>query len=182
MATIHLITQCSTLRVAQVPSLVVLLSMSSIAVCFAGDWPAFRGDADHTGIAQDRLQLPLNLAWQYQPAHPPQPAFRGGLAPSKNRVESITYDYVFEPIVTEGRLFFASSSEDAVFCLDSLTGAPLWTFYAEGPVRFAPRVSGNRLYFGSDNGQVYCLDVRDGAWSGNCGPRRPISAASATAD
>ena len=103
-------------------------SRSRSALCFSGEWPAFRGGPDHAGVTSEVLQLPLDLAWQYQPTHPPQPAFRGGLAPSKNRVESITYDYVFEPVVAAGRLFFGSSSEDAVFCLDSATGEALWTF------------------------------------------------------
>jgi outer membrane protein assembly factor BamB len=143
----------------------VLLAVLLVSSGFSADWPAFRGGPDHAGVTDETLQTPLALAWQYQANHPPQPAFRGGLAPSsrRQRVEPITYDYAFEPVVAEGRLFFGSSSEEAVFCLDCATGAAVWSFHAQGPVRFAPRVAGNRLYFGCDDGWVYCLDAARGS-------------------
>ncbi len=150
-------------RFPQILYLAVSGIVFSLHVCFAGPWPAFRCDPNHSGVADESIPLPLALAWIYQPTHPPQPAFRGGLAPSKNRVESITYDHVFEPVVAVGRLYFGSSSEDAVFCLDCVTGERLWVFRAEGPVRFAPRVVEDRLYFGSDDGCVYCLDAPSGS-------------------
>lgn len=159
-------------RFLQTRLLVVLAIAFSAPVGLAGDWPAFRGDPNHTGVTDDVLQLPLELSWTYQPHHPPQPAFRGRLAPSKDRVEPITYDYVFEPVVANGRLFFSSSSEDAVFCLDSVTGKTLWTYGVEGPARFAPRLVADRLYFGSDDGHVYCLDASSGKliWRMRAGP------------
>ena len=145
--------------------LAVLLIVLPVDSGFSAEWPAFRGGPDHTGVTDETLQMPLELAWQYQSSFPPQPAFRGELAPSKSqqRVESITNDHVFEPVVAGGRLFFGSSSEEAIFCLDCATGTLVWTFHAEGSVRFAPRVSGSRLYFGSDDGHVYCLDTASGS-------------------
>jgi outer membrane protein assembly factor BamB len=152
--------------------LAVSVIVFSVDVCLAGQWPAFRGDPDHTGVADQALPLPLRLAWTCQPTHPPQPAFRGGLAPSQDRVESITYDYVFEPVVGDGRIYFGSSSEDTVFCLDCATGERLWAFPTAGPVRFAPRLAADRLFFGSDDGWVYCLDAASGSliWSLRAAP------------
>ncbi len=127
--------------------LAVLLIVLFVNSGFSADWPAFRGGPDHAGVTSETLQMPLELAWQYKPNHPPQPAFRGVSAPSKSRqrVESMTSDHVFEPVVADGRLFFGSSSEEAVFCVDAATGEAVWTFYTEGAVRFAPRVVGSRL-------------------------------------
>lgn len=132
--------------------------------CPGADWPGFRGGPDHGGATRETLGLPLKLAWRYEASHPPSPAFRGGLAPSRRgpRVESITYDYVFHPVIAAGRLYFGSSTEEAVFCLDARTGKPRWVFHAEGAVRFAPTLWQGRVLFGSDDGHVYCLDGASG--------------------
>lgn len=118
---------------------------------------------------------PVALAWSYRANQSPSPAFQGGLAPrgKAKRVESIRYDYVFQPVVGGGRLFFGSSTEEAVFCLDAQTGELQWTFYAQGPIRIAPNLWGDRIYFGSDDGYVYCLDQATGTlvWRFRAAPK-----------
>jgi len=121
--------------------------------------PAAAAPFAHAGSEDTLGRGPVALAWSYRATQPPSPAFKGGLATWRdvNRVEPIRYDYVFQPVVTGGRLFFGSSTEEAVFCLDAQTGALQWTFYAQGPVRLAPTVWQDRIFFGSDDGFVYCL-------------------------
>ena len=48
----------------------------------------------------------------------------------------------------------------------------LWTFFCDGPVRFAPAVDGDRLFVVSDDGHLYCLAAADGAmlWKLRGGP------------
>jgi len=134
------------------------------AVASAADWPSFRGGSHHAGVAGETLSMPLKLAWSHQARHAPSPAFRGGLAPSRRgtRVESITYDYVFHPVIAAGRLYFGSPIEEAVFCLDARTGEPEWVFHADGAIRFAPTLWQGRVLFGSDDGHVYCLEGASG--------------------
>jgi len=43
-----------------------------------------------------------------------------------------------------------------------LRGETVWSFFTSGPVRFAPALSKGRVYAGSDDGLVYCLDAEDG--------------------
>ena len=38
----------------------------------------------------------------------------------------------------------------------------LWAFTTEGPIRLAPTVTQGRVYAGSDDGCVYCLDAASG--------------------
>ena len=82
-----------------------------------------------------------------------QPAFRD---------VRLQFDRGYEPVVIGKRLFIGSSRDDSLIALDTETGELLWRFVADGPVRFAPVAHGDRIYFGADDGHVYCLDVKDG--------------------
>jgi len=64
--------------------------------------------------------------------------------------------------VAGGRVFFGSSADDTICCLDAATGKELWSFFTSGPVRLAPAVWDGRVYAGSDDGRVYCLDAANG--------------------
>ena len=72
------------------------------------------------------------------------------------------FDKAFHVAVVDGAVFFGSSVDDKVYCLDAGTGASRWEFFTEGPVRLAPTVVEGRVYVGSDDGYVYCLDAATG--------------------
>ena len=131
------------------------------------DWPTHRGDNHRSGISDEKLPLPLEELWVHQsaqpkPAWPKMPAkgdvFRKvyGLSPT------VTFDRAFSPVVERDALFFGSSADDKIHCLDATTGETRWTFATEGPVRLAPTVVDGRVYAGSDDGCVYCLDAAGG--------------------
>jgi outer membrane protein assembly factor BamB len=149
----------------------------SLAGCFvclwagatvAADWPTYRHDPHRSGATTEELKLPLAEAWMHRPAKPPAPAWPElpaqqdvwhrvhGLSPST------TYDRVYHVVVADGRLYYGSSADDAVYCLDAARGAPCWSFTTEGPVRLAPTVFEGRVYAGSDDGNLYCLDAQAG--------------------
>ncbi len=81
-------------------------------------------------------------------------------------------DTVYEPVVLGSRLFLGSSWDDSVRAYDTRTGAELWCFLAEGPVRYAPVAWENRVAFVSDDGYLYCLDSANGTllWKVRGGP------------
>jgi len=78
----------------------------------------------------------------------------------------------YYPVISGGLLYFGSSSDDTIYCLDTATGRRRWSFVTEGPVRLAPAVAGGKIYVGSDDGAVYCLDAGTGAevWRYRAGP------------
>jgi len=78
----------------------------------------------------------------------------------------------YYPVIAGGLLYFGSSSDDTIYCLDAKTGKKRWSFVTEGPVRLAPAVANGRVFAGSDDGLVYCLDARTGAevWRYRAGP------------
>jgi len=156
-------------RIGQVLALVLALAWQASA----SDWPAYRRDARRTAASKDRLEFPLQIAWQQRPTRPPRPAFDDPLKHPTNvdfahiRDHSepvlLDFDHAFHPVAAGGRVFFGSSADDSVRCVSLETGEPQWSFVTGGPVRFAPHVVGDRVYVASDDGYVYCLNANNGA-------------------
>ena len=131
----------------------------------ADDWPTYQHDAERSGITSERVPLPLVPCWVFQPRHAPEPAWG---PPKSGPVEGILelprnrFDDAPQVAVGSGRLYFGSSVDGKVYCLDASTGRVLWTRFTGGPVRLAPMVREGRVYAGSDDGYGYCLDARTG--------------------
>lgn len=131
-------------------------------------------------VADEASGESWQVAWSFRPRQAPSPAFKGGLCTWKKTeaTEPIRYDFAFFPVVADGRVVFASSSEHAVYCLDALTGRQQWRFFADGPVRIRPTIAQGRVYFGSDDGFAYCLGLAGGepVWKVRAAPdaRRAI--------
>ena len=133
----------------------------------AADWPTYQGDYARSGVSADPLPRRLVEAWSWHSPQRPQPAWQGEAKwDGWNKVYDLkarqTFDRAFHAVVADGRVYFGSSADDQVYCLDARSGRVQWTFFTEGPVRFAPTVANGRAYFGSDDGQVYCLDAVSG--------------------
>ena len=147
----------------------LVLFVCVFGVASAEGWSTWRGDVARSGSSEELLPATLRTAWVYNTGHAPTPILRtprgtakeGGIG--KALVPSFTADLSFQMVSSEGRVFFASSVEESVCCLDAVTGALRWTFYAEGAVRFAPVLFGEQVYFGSDDGFVYCLNAANGS-------------------
>ena len=149
-------------------------------VACAGDWPAIHGNMDHTGVAAESLELPLALAWSMQADQPPSPAFPKGLT-GRFDYDPAAQDYVFQPVIEGRRLAFGSSSEEAVYCLDTVSGETLWKVHLDGAIRTAPVWHAGNLYVGTDGGSVYCLDGATGEQGvALFAPGRTVIRASAT--
>jgi len=119
-----------------------------------GDWPTWRYDAGRTASSPLELPAALHLQWKRElPA--PRPAF-----PHDNRLR---FDISYEPVVVGKTIFLPSMVTDSVTALDTDTGQATWTFFADGPVRFAPVAWEGSVYFVSDDGYLYCLDAGTGS-------------------
>jgi outer membrane protein assembly factor BamB len=84
----------------------------------------------------------------------------------------LQFDAGYEPVAAGKTLFVGSSRNDSVVALDTDTGKERWRFYADGPVRLAPAITGGKVYFGSDDGRVYCLAATSGKllWTRRAAP------------
>ena len=94
------------------------------------------------------------LRWTWEQGHATRGGWRRGVRLECERVN--------HGVVAGGRVCFGSSADGKVSALDAATGALKWSFFTEGPVRFAPVVWKDRLFVVSDDGYLYCLNLQDG--------------------
>lgn len=148
-------------------AVIVASALSLIASSVsARDWPTHRGNYARSGVAEATIQAPLELKWAYE-SHTPRPAWPG---PARrdgwHKVENLkprqVFDWAYHVIGADGKVYFGSSADDKVYCLDAESGEELWSFFTDGPIRLAPTYADGKLYVGSDDGVAYCLDASTG--------------------
>jgi outer membrane protein assembly factor BamB len=149
-----------------------------IALGQAADWPTYQHDYARTGVARESLLTPFTDGWVHRSRHAPRPAWRGEAKwDGWNKVYDLKsrqiFDYAYHPVIADGLLYYGSSADDKIYCLDAATGEQRWTFFTEGPVRLAPTIAEARVFVGSDDGHAYCLDAKSGKliWKTQLGPR-----------
>lgn len=146
---------------------VVAAFLSLGGIVYAADWPTYQHDYARSGVTGEKLSFPLAEAWTHRARHKPQPAWPGPAREDPyNKVQNLrprmTFDKVFHVVSAGEDVYYGSSADDQVYALDAATGKTRWSFFAEAPVRFAPTLVGERLYFGADDGRVYCVARADG--------------------
>ena len=143
-----------------------LCTLLAGTACDAADWPMWRCDASRSAATSESLPAELHLQWTRE-FSPRQPAWDDAL----NR-DLMTYDRIFEPVVMNGRLFVAFNDRDKLAAYDVESGAELWAYFADGPVRLPPVAWKGQVFFGSDDGRLYCLNASNGmlVWSYRAGP------------
>ena len=77
-------------------------------------------------------------------------------------IGKLSFDVSYEPVVGGGRLYVPSMVSDKVTAYSTATGKELWSYYAGGPVRFAPVYRDGKVYFVSDDGYLYNVNARSG--------------------
>ena len=130
----------------------------------AADWPMWRYDAASSNATPHDLPAELNLTWILELPQP-RPAWPASQA-------KLQFDSVYQPIVIGDLLVLGSTVDDSIAAYQSESGERVWRFYTEGPVRFAPVASRDRIYAASDDGCLYCLQASDGSllWKVHGGP------------
>ncbi len=146
----------------------LLFFMNAMNAVDAADWSTYRADIARSGVTLEGPSHELALQWTYRPLQAPKPAWP---LPSEE-LPRMHSDNAYHVAISEGLVYFGSSVTNQVLAIDAASGDVRWSFYAEGPVRFAPTVCAGRVHFGSDDGHVYCLDAADGKllWKRRAGP------------
>jgi len=144
-------------------------------VASASDWPTYLHDNTRGGATDERLALPLQQHWKLAAPGALNMAWsgpNGRIIEGKDLRHRVQFDSVFQVAVAGNRMYFGSSVDHSLSCVDVDSGRRLWQFFADGPIRLAPTVWQDIVLFGSDDGLVYALRATSGAllWKRRGGP------------
>lgn len=161
--------------VAFVPVACLAFSLMSPLTC-NGEWPAYLNNNERTGFTDETLGASLSLRWTYKTPAKPIQAWEG---PRDAPIEGhemrhrVDFDDAMQVVMSDGRVFFGSTVDHRLYCVDADSGKTLWSYYTEGPIRLAPALAHGNVYFGSDDGHAYCLRQSDGeiVWDIRLGPK-----------
>ena len=140
------------------------------------EWTSYLNGSERAGATNATLPKELTLAWTYRSQAKPEKAWSGSrTAPIEGHImlPRVTFDASPQLILSKDKVFFGSTVDHKLHCFDVATGKPVWSFYTDGPIRLAPTLAHGNVYFGSDDGLVYCLSAKEGAlqWSMRVGPK-----------
>ncbi len=102
------------------------------------DWPYYRHDACRSARANSPVKLPAAKGWQTK--------LSGSLTPAS---------------VAAG-LMFTASDNGRISALDAASGEVRWTYLCGNEIAVTPAYWKGRLFAGSTDGWVYCLEARTG--------------------
>jgi outer membrane protein assembly factor BamB len=105
----------------------------------SSDWPTYRHDVLRSGSTPSAVSSSLKRAWQVKVAEKISP-----------------------PIIAEDTVLISAINEHRVFALNANDGSNRWTFTAGGRVDSPPTIYGDLVFFGSADGYLYCLRIKDG--------------------
>ncbi len=120
----------------------------------AADWPMWRNNVSRGGHTGEQLPDKLHLQWSRQ-----LPRTRMAW-PNESRLH---FDASYEPIVVGRQMFVGSPNDGSIAAFDTRTGKENWRFFTDGPVRLAAVGTKDRVYFGSDDGYLYCVNTQTGS-------------------
>ena len=116
----------------------VLLCLATGSV-HAEDWPTYRHDNRRSGVSKEQLKAELGEAWVYKSPVPPQTAWSGpakwdAYSGNKDLQSMRNFDPAFFVTSAAEDVYFGSSVDNAVHCLNAVTGKERWVFGHARPV------------------------------------------------
>jgi outer membrane protein assembly factor BamB len=133
-------------------AIAITISSACSTIAHAADWPTWRADAGRSASTNEQLPSELHLQWS-------RPL--GKLTSAWAEDVRLQFDAIYHPIVVNKTMYVSSSRNDSLSAYATDTGELKWRFFADGPIRFAPVIHKDRIYFGADDGHFYCLNLAD---------------------
>ncbi|MBI5643911.1 MAG: PQQ-like beta-propeller repeat protein [Deltaproteobacteria bacterium] len=111
-------------------------------------WSAFMYNDERTNASDDKLTLPLVMAW-------------------KNDISAFTFfkgyskEQLASPVISNNSIYTGSTDEN-FYSFDLSTGSLKWKYGAEYPLEAPAAITEERVFFGSADGILRCVDKNEG--------------------
>jgi hypothetical protein len=105
------------------------------------DWPQLGHDAQRSNYTNEQVDPPYCYTWKWYEV------------PFASRVQ---------PVVSRGRLFIGGM-DGILYARNASTGAPLWSYTTQGPIRHSAAVFVNTVIVSSHDGWTYALNTTNGS-------------------
>lgn len=156
-------------------ALFLALLCSTASQVQAADWSSYLNGRERTGYTPASMKGELSPVWIYRSPAKPRKAWSG---PRNAPIEGhemrhrVDFDASLQVTIQGERVYFGSTVDNNLYCVDAKTGRPLWQFATDGAIRLAPSLAAGKVFFGSDDGVAYCLDASSGSlvWKHRVGP------------
>jgi outer membrane protein assembly factor BamB len=145
-------------------------------------WSQNQHDAQHTGASESTPPSTNNTIWTYSTNGADSPTKH--VIVDGGRVFGIRGDTFFVLDETTGdyvlsggsggeyetnvggayamdKIYYTShdiNGQGIIYCYNATSGSQLWNFSKFGQIRHAPTLSGNRVYVGTVNNYIYCIE------------------------
>lgn len=155
-------------------SSVLLLSISSASLA---EWTMYRADVRRSGVTTNSLEFPLKKSWIHDAPSPEQawtgPAKWDAYSGNSGLQSMRNFDPCYYVTGRDNLVFYGSSADNGIHCIDASTGKERWVFFTDSAVRQPPTLHGDLAIAGSDDGYVYAVKIKDGtlAWKMLAAPR-----------
>ncbi|MBQ15699.1 MAG: hypothetical protein CMJ65_01105 [Planctomycetaceae bacterium] len=156
-------------------AVVSLTVLALTTTATADDWPTYRHDSTRGGATADALVWPLTNHWTHRAAAALKTAWSGAEGRSiegKDLYDRVRFDDALHVAIVNGRVYFGSSIDHRIHCVDAASGRSIWSTFTDAAVRLAPTIADGRLLVGSEDGYAWCLDAGSGKvlWRLRLGP------------
>jgi outer membrane protein assembly factor BamB len=151
------------------PCLFILLPGAALLA----DWPSFRGNPQHTGVADSKLPQKLEILWTFEA--------KGGFDGAAAIVGDTVYvgcqdEHLYAiglkdgqrkwkykaapfkaPVSVHDGAVYVGDQEGVFHCVDAATGTKRWTFATDGEISGGAALSSEGVVFGSGDEHLYCV-------------------------
>ncbi|MFP6694319.1 MAG: PQQ-binding-like beta-propeller repeat protein, partial [Pirellulales bacterium] len=117
-----------------VPQAVLLCLFTTIGS--ADDWPTYRHDTARSGATSDRIEMPLENRWTYSATAAPRRTWSGAegrTVEGNDLFDRVKFDDAIQAVMVGNRVYFGSSVDHQIYCLDADSGAVVWRAGTNAP-------------------------------------------------
>ena len=123
------------------------------------EWPTFRHDPQRSGSTRNSIPNDVRQIWEISLLSRKKPA---PLLTEDWIAKPLGGDLMTCPVVAEGMVLVSLVDAHRVLALDAESGEKRWSYPTGGRLDTPPTIHNGLCLFGSRDGWVYCLRMKDG--------------------